>query len=28
VLGAGHDAEIAGLPPKAADSLKLLCPNL
>jgi hypothetical protein len=28
VLGAGHDVKIAGLPPEAAEVLKLMCPNL
>jgi hypothetical protein len=28
VLGAGHDAKIAGLPPVAVGVLRLMCPNL
>ena len=28
VLGAGHDAALAGLPPAAASALKLMCPGL
>jgi hypothetical protein len=28
VLGAGHDVKIVGLPPVAAEVLKLMCPNL
>jgi hypothetical protein len=27
-LGSGHDAAIAGLPPLAAEALKLRCPGL
>jgi hypothetical protein len=28
VLGAGHDVKIVGLPPVAAEVLRLMCPNL
>jgi hypothetical protein len=28
VLGAGHDAKVVGLPPPAAEALKLMCPDL
>jgi hypothetical protein len=28
VLGEGNDVKIAGLPPGAAEVLKLMCPNL
>jgi hypothetical protein len=28
VLGAGRDAKLSGLPPSAADVLKLMCPNV
>ena len=28
VLGAGRDVKIAGLPPAAAGTLKLMCPSL
>jgi len=27
-LGAGRDVKIVGLPPAAAEVLKLMCPNL
>jgi hypothetical protein len=28
VFGAGRDAKIVGLPPLAAEVLRLMCPNL